>query len=377
MLSNNFQNILIKFGLWLGTGILIAIVGISNVFASTSYGWAKNTDLFTDVNLLTCSSTSCNSSVTLTPSYFYDSESIVKYNYFYSNTHTVTNNGDMILNFHRYNAGILYSHSKYICYSTNVNISAVDLYTGSYSDTINKVGNLDYHSYLVQTLDNHPYAPGDQYYKCNLIVDLFVAKNDGQNIGTVFRTSSNVGNTRVYLIGEKYESLGLYSETVANVLTNVIQNSGLATASNINAVNNSLNEVRQEVADINNSVDNLNDTINDDDTDGATGEASDFFEDFTTNTFGLTSIITAPLNLIQSLTSSTCTDLRLPLPFLDNKYIILPCMTPIYQQHFGSFLTIYQTITYGIIAYWVIVRIFNQVKDFKNPEHDEIEVVDL
>lgn len=121
----------------------------------------------------------------------------------------------------------------------------------------------------------------------------------------------------------------------------------------------------------------LNDNINDDDTTGAINEASDFFSSFTTNTFGLTSIITAPLNLIRSVLSSTCTTLQLPLPYLDNKKLELPCMSTIYSQFFGSFFTIYQTITYGIIAYWVCVRIFNQVKDFKNPEHDEIEVMDL
>ena len=125
------------------------------------------------------------------------------------------------------------------------------------------------------------------------------------------------------------------------------------------------------------AINGLDDTLNDDDTSGATSEASDFFSDFNTNTFGLTSIITAPLNLIQSLTSSTCNDLELPLPYLNNKKLILPCMTTIYSTHFGSFFTIYQTITYGIIAYWVCVRIFNLVKDFKNPEHDEIEVLDL
>lgn len=128
---------------------------------------------------------------------------------------------------------------------------------------------------------------------------------------------------------------------------------------------------------LNDSITGLNDSLNDDDSSGATSEASEFFNSFTTNTFGLTSIITAPLNLIQSLTSSSCNELHLPLPYLNNKYLDLPCMTSIYQTHFGAFFTMYQTITYGIIAYWVCVRIFNQVKDFKNPEHDEIEVVDL
>ena len=126
-----------------------------------------------------------------------------------------------------------------------------------------------------------------------------------------------------------------------------------------------------------NAINDLNDSINDDDIGGATQDGADFILDFDTNTFGLTSIVTAPLNLIQSLTSSSCSELELPLPFLNNKKLKLPCMTTIYQNTFGSLFTMYQTITFGIIAYWVCVRIFNQVKDFKNPEHDEIEVVDL
>ena len=103
---------------------------------------------------------------------------------------------------------------------------------------------------------------------------------------------------------------------------------------------------------------------------------SDLFSNFASNTFGLTAIVTAPLNLISSITSSSCVSLNIPLPYI-NSTLILPCMTTIYQQHFGSFFDIYQTITFGIISYWVIVRIFNLVKDFKNPEHDEIEVLDL
>lgn len=100
------------------------------------------------------------------------------------------------------------------------------------------------------------------------------------------------------------------------------------------------------------------------------------FQDFSSNTFGLTSIITVPLSLITSISSSTCTDLSIPLPYI-NSNLTLPCMFNIYQDTFGSFFTLYQIITFGIVSYWVIVRIWNLVKDFKNPDHDEIEVLDL
>ena len=101
------------------------------------------------------------------------------------------------------------------------------------------------------------------------------------------------------------------------------------------------------------------------------------FSSFTTNTYGLTAIISAPLNLINQLTSKECAAINLPLPFLDNKSLTLPCMSTIYETYFGSFFSLYQLITFGVVSYWVIVRLLNMIKDFKNPNHDEIEVLDL
>ena len=119
-----------------------------------------------------------------------------------------------------------------------------------------------------------------------------------------------------------------------------------------------------------------NETLKDDNIDKAQDSAGGFFNDFTTDTHGLTAIITAPLSLISKITSSSCSPLVLPLPYVD-KDLTLPCMGYIYSSYFGSFLSIYQVITFGVVAYWVCVRIFNLVKDFKNPDHDEIEVLDL
>lgn len=126
----------------------------------------------------------------------------------------------------------------------------------------------------------------------------------------------------------------------------------------------------------NQELNNINDSLNDDDSSEAQNKASEFFGNFTTNTHGLTGIITAPLNAINSLASSTCSPLVLPLPFV-NQNLTLPCMRQIYVDNFGSFMTIYDVITLGIVSYWILVRIFALVKDFKNPDHDEIEVMDL
>ena len=121
---------------------------------------------------------------------------------------------------------------------------------------------------------------------------------------------------------------------------------------------NKLDEQNETSKGILGKLGDLFNLFNDDDIGDSADDGADFITGFNTNTFGLTSIITAPLNLIQSLTSKTCTPLHLPLPYLDNKYLDLPCMSTLYSEYFGDFYTLYQTITYGAIAYWVCVLDF-------------------
>lgn len=129
------------------------------------------------------------------------------------------------------------------------------------------------------------------------------------------------------------------------------------------------------LGDINNNITNINNSINNSDVSGAGDTAGGFFNNFTTDTHGLTAIITAPLNTIKLLLNTSCEVLVLPLPFV-SKTVELPCMATVYGQ-FEPFYSLYQVITYGFVAYWICVRLFNLVKDFKNPEHDEVEVMDL
>lgn len=164
---------------------------------------------------------------------------------------------------------------------------------------------------------------------------------------------------------------------------NSLQNSLNSIASNQNSLSSQQQQILQQQQTIiaeqqktTDAVNDVNDTLKDDNTQQAQDSAGGFFNDFTTDTHGLTSIITAPLSLISKITSASCSPLVIPLPFVD-KDLTLPCMGAIYSTYFGSFLSIYQMITFGIVAYWVCVRIFNLVKDFKNPDHDEIEVLDL
>lgn len=115
-------------------------------------------------------------------------------------------------------------------------------------------------------------------------------------------------------------------------------------------------------------------TITDSDIDSDLGTG--FFDDFSDEDFGLSEIITLPLNTISSLTSKTCQPLSIPIP-KTGKNVSLPCMTQVYQQNVPSIFSIWQIVSFGIIAYFVAVDIFHLVKGFKDPESDKVEVLDL
>jgi len=94
--------------------------------------------------------------------------------------------------------------------------------------------------------------------------------------------------------------------------------------------------------------------------------------------FGLGAAVTAPLTFIASLPSKSanCTPITLTLPYV-NREISLPCMTSIYQTHFGLIFSLFQTIMLGLFGYYAAVKVYGNIKQMKDPEDDRIEVVKL
>lgn len=137
-----------------------------------------------------------------------------------------------------------------------------------------------------------------------------------------------------------------------------------------------IEEQKEEQEKTNEKLDELNDSITNSDTSGASSSAGGFFNDFEDKDYGLSDIVTLPLTFIQGLSNASCTSLSLPIPFVDQN-VELPCMSEIYEEYAGPFLTIYQIITFGLIGYWVCVNTLRLVNNFKNPDNDEVEVLDL
>ena len=139
---------------------------------------------------------------------------------------------------------------------------------------------------------------------------------------------------------------------------------------------NSTSNIESAIDENTQVQEDIKDSITDSNTSESQSSAGSFFEDFKSDDYGLSDIITMPLTFIKGLSNASCYSLDLPFPFVDQS-VQIPCMTSIYENYFGSFLTLYQTITTGFIAYWVCVNIYRLVKNFKNPDDDKVEVMEL
>ena len=195
-------------------------------------------------------------------------------------------------------------------------------------------------------------------------------------------TSPATSDTLIVDIGTYYSSNSIvvgYNQDLSFVQTSG-GNSGTSSSDVADRINDNNNRNTDRIIDsqnqINESINDMNDNIMSDDTTDAEDSAEDFFNDFTVNNHGLASIITAPLRLLNSLSSSTCSALVIPLPFVQQN-VTLPCMSSIYNTYFHDFLVIYQLITTGLISYWVVIKIYGHVKGMQNPTDDRIEVFDL
>lgn len=164
-----------------------------------------------------------------------------------------------------------------------------------------------------------------------------------------------------------------FNFTLLNVLNAPNEFIGI---SSLSYKENDSNKIESAIKEQTEETKKTNDAINSSDTSESESEASGFFNDFESNSHGLSGIISSPLRLIESLASEECSPLTFPLPFVDEN-VSLNCMSSIYSTYFGSFFTLYQLITTGLISYWILIRLFSKVKDFQNPNSDKVEVFDL
>ena len=130
------------------------------------------------------------------------------------------------------------------------------------------------------------------------------------------------------------------------------------------------------INNIQNNTQNISDNLNDSTIDSSSANtftSNSAFQD----TNGLDAIIKAPLNFIQSLTSTTCSTINLTIPYI-NTNVYLPCMSTVYNKALGvQLVNLISLVINGVVLYRYCLKILQIVKDAKNPNKDGLEVLDL
>lgn len=211
----------------------------------------------------------------------------------------------------------------------------------------------------------------DNLLRIGLFSSYPVVNTSGTRTGLNSNGTLDVSNANYVLLS--------YAPATSSVSQEDIQNSFMVSNGNTNIPYEPYGAFvcgANKIDKVNDSINSVNNTLNNSDTDSAQEQIDSDFNDFDIETHGLTLVVGAPIRLFRSLLTNQCTALTIPLPFVDQN-IVLPCMSTIYTQHFGGFLTLYRLITDGVIGYWVCIKTFKKVKDFLNPIDEKVEVFDL
>lgn len=158
-----------------------------------------------------------------------------------------------------------------------------------------------------------------------------------------YTLQSTAANVDIYSLDYSFKASNIgYSVDIISLLfalnsTNQLQTGTLKfsyimlDATNEDVVK-AVNDLKSNIDDVKNSVDDVNKSIND--TSVPNFDQNKFLGYLPEN--ALSAILNLPLNVLNSiqsnLTSSTCNDLVLPLPYLNNKSIKLECVSKLYQK---------------------------------------------
>lgn len=169
-------------------------------------------------------------------------------------------------------------------------------------------------------------------------------------------------DTRYYTLDNIYS---ITSIEKVNALLNSYYSGNLITQEKLDNISSSIENVTDKVSQTNVKLDTIISTLTDSsspDLDGL-GNANTWLPQGPVD-----SIIMLPLNFINTLINkigSTCSPINLPIPFLENKFLTLPCVSTLFDQ-INGFSTLYNLI--GIIGsvyllYNYFIRFYKWVDD--------------
>lgn len=131
-------------------------------------------------------------------------------------------------------AGYLYQSSIYMC--SNKDLGTASIYSANY-DTPG-VNNSTSWATTTQGLSGVPGNGDHEFNTCRVYSGLFVPNSNGGWIVSRFTSNTNITNAYPTLIGYKTEELGIYTETIKNI----IENSNGNVEQAVDRVNETLNQ---------------------------------------------------------------------------------------------------------------------------------------
>lgn len=267
--------------------------------------------------------------------------------------------------------GWYYSTYNYISFLYN---DVYDLNFVIYSTFWNSQSNV---SGFLQPLRVHISDQQNRVFTCETNSSIAPQISNSGNLGSYGSKVSRITTVSCKNVNVSSSFDVILSDTFTTQDGGTVAISNLTATKSDGTLSDSIDKNTQEQEETNQKLDDIKDSITDSDTSSSEDTAGGFFNDFSDDDYGLSDIVTLPLEYIKQM-SSSCQPLTIPaIDFLNNSSITFPCMSSIYSKYFGSFLTIWQIITFGLVAYRVIVQIFAIVNDLKNPDSDNVEVMEL
>lgn len=179
-----------------------------------------------------------------------------------------------------------------------------------------------------------------------------------------------------FYMKSQYKEPGNYNYSLA--ITNLRYDSLTITydESAAGAINNQTQVIIQGNTEINNNITNIQDSINDSNIDDANDVASGFFNNFDTEDHGgLSSIVRAPLNAVNSMLSGTCEPMTATFK---GKTMSLPCGDILWNRPNADGLKAFINLVFGgPICYGILIGFYKMIERLKNPDDDRVDVINL
>ena len=148
----------------------------------------------------------------------------------------------------------------------------------------------------------------------------------------------------------------------------------------VNNNNENTETIVNAIDGIDDKVDEINDTLTDDNVSEATSNAEDLFDDTdVSEPIGLTSIITAPIRLLQTmLDGGTCNDFTFSINMNGTpKQVSIPSGCLLWNNVPSAVVFTYHVMVFGLLGYRVLIDMVHFVNSLRDPDKKNDYTLDL